>query len=268
MLEADGGTLFLDEIGDMPLALQTRLLRVLESGEVSPLGSGKTRIIDVQVIAATNQNLRAQMQDKTFRPDLYHRLSGFVVNMVPLRKRGDKQEVIFNVLNRLRGDREIELAGETLARLNAYPWPGNIRELNHVLQRAIQLCENGVIRENDLLLQQETDKALENDAGHPDLEANARAIRFATERRQFHEIPQPERRRSDENRTGAANQPRDALPENEKIPRRVTTGRYGGKPFFPFAAVAALSRRYSAPAVLGGGCKLESVYAYLTAVAA
>jgi len=184
LLEADGGTLFLDEIGDMPLALQTRLLRVLESGEVSPLGSGKTRIIDVQVIAATNQNLRARMQERSFRPDLYHRLSGFVVNMIPLRKRTDKQDVIFNVLNHLRGDKEIELAGGTLARLNAYAWPGNIRELRQVLQRAMQLCEGGLIRESDLLLHQEGPEP-EDDANGLVLEDNARAMRLATERSDF-----------------------------------------------------------------------------------
>jgi transcriptional regulator of acetoin/glycerol metabolism len=185
LLEADGGTLFLDEIGDMPIALQTRLLRVLESGEVSPLGSGRTRIIDVQVIAATNRNLRAKIQEKNFRSDLYHRLSGFVVNMPPLRERGDKHAIILKTLRRLQGDQEIELAGDALARLQAYDWPGNIRELGHVLQRAIQLCQGNLVQADDLLLDQEVEPRFADVAGDLVLEDNARAIRFAAERASF-----------------------------------------------------------------------------------
>jgi transcriptional regulator of acetoin/glycerol metabolism len=185
LLEADGGTLFLDEIGDMPLALQTRLLRVLESGEVSPLGSGKTRIINVQVIAATNQDLRKQMQAQRFRADLYHRLCGFVVHMKPLRQRSDLQDIIFNLLSRMQEGRRVELAEDALAQLNAYPWPGNIRELSHVLQRAIQLCEDGVIRTADLLLDQEGIGQPETHEGSRILADNGRAIRFAMQREHF-----------------------------------------------------------------------------------
>lgn len=183
LLEADGGTLFLDEIGDMPLALQTRLLRVLESGEVSPLGSGRSRTIDVQVVAATHQDLRGRMRDRSFRPDLYHRLSGFVLEMTPLRHRSDKQDVIFKVLSRLQGHEQIQIAEDALVRLKTHAWPGNIRELSHVLQRALQLCDNGLIRADDLLLHQAENPG--TNATSPALEGDARAIRFAVERADF-----------------------------------------------------------------------------------
>jgi len=89
LVEADGGTLFLDEIGDMPLILQTRLLRVLETGEVSPLGAGKTRHVDIEIIAATNQKLQQRVADGTFREDLFYRLSGVIITVPPLRERSD-----------------------------------------------------------------------------------------------------------------------------------------------------------------------------------
>ena len=152
LVEADGGTLFLDEVGDMPLALQTRLLRVLESGEVSPLGSGKTRIIDVQVIAATNHDLKARVAEGYFRADLYHRLAGVVINLLPLRDRRDADELFHATLHRLSGSRSIQFSPEALATMRRHRWPGNIRELKFTLQRALQLCEDNVIASADLML--------------------------------------------------------------------------------------------------------------------
>jgi transcriptional regulator of acetoin/glycerol metabolism len=152
LIEADGGTLFLDEIGDMPLMLQTRLLRVLESGEVSPLGSGKTRTIDVQVIAATNQNLRERVAAGLFREDLYYRLAGAVVNLPPLRQRPDLAELAQRVLRRMPDCKDVEISPGAMTCLSAHAWPGNVRELKFVLQRAAQICNDGRIIADDLLL--------------------------------------------------------------------------------------------------------------------
>jgi transcriptional regulator of acetoin/glycerol metabolism len=153
LIEADGGTLFLDEIGDMPLILQTRLLRVLESGEVSPLGSGKTRTIDVQVIAATNQNLRERVSAGLFREDLYYRLAGAVVNLPPLRQRPDMPDLARRLLKRMPECRDVEISQGAMACLAAHTWPGNVRELKFVLQRAGQICNDGRIIADDLLIE-------------------------------------------------------------------------------------------------------------------
>ncbi|MDQ7246195.1 sigma-54-dependent Fis family transcriptional regulator [Dongia sedimenti] len=148
--EADGGTLFLDEIGDMPLALQTRLLRVLESGEVSPLGSGKAQHIDVNIIAATNHDLLKSVAERRFRQDLYFRLAGLVVEMQPLRERSDILEIAQSLL-RASGS-PAELGDDATAALRRYCWPGNIRELRFVLLRAVHICEGNLIKAQDLCL--------------------------------------------------------------------------------------------------------------------
>ncbi|MCS0495721.1 sigma-54-dependent Fis family transcriptional regulator [Ancylobacter sp. MQZ15Z-1] len=152
LVEADGGTLFLDEIGDMPLGQQTRLLHVLESGEVTPLGSGKPRRIDVQVVAATNQNLEEQIASGLFRQDLYYRLAGAVIDIPPFRERADRRELIEAVFARLVGERAIELAPDAIALLLGHPWPGNLRELGHVLNRAIHMCEGPVLQARDIMI--------------------------------------------------------------------------------------------------------------------
>jgi transcriptional regulator of acetoin/glycerol metabolism len=152
LVEADGGVLFLDEIGDMPLILQTRLLRVLESGEVSPLGAGKTRHIEVQVIAATNHDLRQRVAGGTFREDLFHRLAGVVIDVLPLRERSDMHEVVDAMIARVAGERDLRLTDGAMAALIAHSWPGNMRELKFVLQRAVQICDDDLITSEDLLL--------------------------------------------------------------------------------------------------------------------
>ncbi len=162
LIEADGGTLFLDEIGDMPLVLQTRLLRVLESGEVSPLGSGKTRTIDVQIIAATNQNLKTRVAQGLFREDLYYRLAGVVIQLQPLRDREDFAQLARRMLDRVAGGEDVGLSDEALARLARHRWPGNARELKFVLQRAAQICEGGWIRPEDLMLDDEVPRGPES----------------------------------------------------------------------------------------------------------
>ncbi|MEP9387664.1 sigma-54-dependent Fis family transcriptional regulator [Mesorhizobium sp. KR9-304] len=150
--QADGGTLFLDEIGDMPLPLQTRLLRVLETGEVSPLGSARTQTIDINIIAATNNDLSSAVADGRFRKDLYYRLAGVIVEMQPLRERSDIVDIARRLLASDTTAPYAELSPAAISGLEAYPWPGNIREMRYVLQRARRICENGIIELSDLLL--------------------------------------------------------------------------------------------------------------------
>ncbi|MEE5138384.1 sigma-54-dependent Fis family transcriptional regulator [Pseudomonas alliivorans] len=153
LLEADGGTLFLDEIGDMPLNLQTRLLRVLESGEVSPLGAGKAVQVNLQIIAATNQRLHEKVTDGSFREDLFFRLAGMIVNIPPLRERDDRGQLIETVLETVVGDDPTPtMKPAAWKKLLDYSWPGNVRELKHVLHRASLFAEEGVISASDITL--------------------------------------------------------------------------------------------------------------------
>ncbi|QFR33899.1 sigma-54-dependent Fis family transcriptional regulator [Ancylobacter sp. TS-1] len=152
LVEADGGTLFLDEIGDMPISQQTRLLHVLESGEVTPLGSGRPRRIDVQVVAATNQDLETRIAQGLFRQDLFYRLAGAVIDIPALRERTDRRELIEAVFARLAEGRRLEIAPDAMALLMQHDWPGNVRELRHVLNRALHVCEGPVVTARDIAL--------------------------------------------------------------------------------------------------------------------
>lgn len=152
IVEADRGTLFLDEIGDMPLPLQTRLLRFLETQEVMPLGSGKTRSVDVQVVAATHQDLLAKVATGTFRQDLYYRLAGTVVTLPALRERQDLKTIISNILEQVAEDEDIRIAEAAMKQMLSYAWPGNIRELRNVVTRAAKLADAGVIQAENLML--------------------------------------------------------------------------------------------------------------------
>ncbi len=143
--EAHGGTLFLDEIGDMPLSLQTRLLRLIETSEVAPLGGGSARVVDIRVIAATNVAIARAMADGRFRSDLYYRLCGVVVELPPLRDRTDFAMLVASMLLRETGDSRLRVAPETMRLLRSHSWPGNIRELRSVLVRAICLSGGGDI---------------------------------------------------------------------------------------------------------------------------
>ncbi|QYA10113.1 sigma-54-dependent Fis family transcriptional regulator [Agrobacterium larrymoorei] len=151
VLEAHGGTLFLDEIGDMPISLQTRLLRLLETREVVPLGSGKATQVDIHVIAATNQNLEQAIAKKHFREDLYYRLAGAVIDIPALRDRNDVGQIIDRLLVRLTPG-QIELAPNARRLLLEHRWPGNIRELVNVLRRAAAVASEGLITADDLML--------------------------------------------------------------------------------------------------------------------
>ncbi len=154
IVEADRGTLFLDEIGDMPLSLQTRLLRFLETREVTPLGGGRTRHVDVQVVAATHQDVVQRVSDGLFRQDLYYRLSGVAIHIPALRERKDMVEVVHSVLQRLPEAQGLKLASDAEARLLRHFWPGNIRELRNVLGRAARLASSGRITPDDLIFDQ------------------------------------------------------------------------------------------------------------------
>lgn len=146
---AHGGTLFLDEVGELPLSIQAKLLRVLQNGEVQRLGSDKHRKVDVRIVAATNRNLKQQVRDEQFRADLYHRLSVYPLPIPPLREREDDILLLaghFLELNRTRlGLRALRLSAGAELALKQYRWPGNIRELEHVISRAaIKLLSSGV----------------------------------------------------------------------------------------------------------------------------
>jgi anaerobic nitric oxide reductase transcription regulator len=148
---ANGGTLFLDEVGELPLSVQAKLLRVLQNGEIQRLGDDRARRVNVRVIAATNRSLRERVRDGAFRADLYHRLSVYPVPIPPLRERGDDVLLLagrFLELNRARlGLRSLRLSADAQAAMRRYAWPGNIRELEHVVSRAaIKAVSRGASR--------------------------------------------------------------------------------------------------------------------------
>lgn len=151
ILQSDGGTLFLDEIGDMPLNLQTRLLRVLAEKEIQPLGSESVIKVDLNIICATLRNLEELVRDKLFREDLYYRLNGVTIKLPPVRERMDRAQLIQNVLAIEAGDGDvIRLSPEALEVLVNLPWPGNIRQLRNALRFSIAINEYGVIGISDL----------------------------------------------------------------------------------------------------------------------
>ena len=136
IVQASGGTLFLDEIGDMPLALQAHLLRVLQERQVTPLGSAKSVAVDVSIVCATHRNLREMIEAKEFRQDLFYRLNGLAVRLPPLRERGDIDVLVRRILDRSCGCAQLQLTPEVRALFQHYPWPGNVRQLYNVLRTA------------------------------------------------------------------------------------------------------------------------------------
>ena len=148
LVQADGGTLFLDEIGDMPLALQTRLLRVMAEGEVAPLGAAKTRAVDIQVICASHRDLAVLVGEGRFREDLYFRLGCARFCLPPLRERTDKLALINRLLE--QEARHVGIGSAALELLLGYAWPGNVRQLRHVLAYACAVCEGDTVQVADL----------------------------------------------------------------------------------------------------------------------
>jgi two-component system response regulator HydG len=145
-VEASGGTLFLDEIGDMPTAVQARLLRVLQEGEVRPVGGSGVRTVDVRVIAATHVDLTSAVEQGRFRQDLFYRLNVVVLNVPPLRDRLDDLPILAaHFLRKHSGQVPMSLLPEALDAMTAYPWPGNVRELENAIMHAIALHQGEVI---------------------------------------------------------------------------------------------------------------------------
>ena len=146
---ADTGTLFLDEIGDIPLALQPKLLRVLQEKEFERLGSGKTHRINVRLVAATHRNLEEMVTRQQFRSDLYYRLNVFPIMLPPLRERREDIPLLVShfveVFSRRMGKQISSIPRETLDAFTSYSWPGNVRELQNLIERAVILSEKGVL---------------------------------------------------------------------------------------------------------------------------
>ena len=138
---AHGGTLFLDEIGDMPLALQTRLLRVLQERQVVPLGSGQPVDVDFALICASNRNLREEAEQGRFRADLYYRINGLSVVLPALRERTDFEALCLQMLQAIEPGRVVRLSAEVMATLQMYRWPGNLRQCDSVLRTACAMLD-------------------------------------------------------------------------------------------------------------------------------
>lgn len=152
--EADGGTIFLDEIGEMDMGLQSKLLRVLQEKEVTRIGSNKTMKLDFRLIAATNRNLAVEVKEGRFREDLFYRIQGFLIHLPPLKERGDDIIILakhflqdFCSQNKIA---QITITKEACKFMLDYDWPGNIRELKAVIERATLMAENGTITREDL----------------------------------------------------------------------------------------------------------------------
>lgn len=152
--QADRGTLFLDEIGDMPLATQAKILRVLQERAFEPVGGTQTRAVDVRIVAATNKDLMGAVQSGDFREDLYYRLNVFPITLPPLRdRRDDIPELAIHFLAALNAEMGKKVNGFTPAALktmSGYDWPGNIRELQNCVERALILAKSPQIDESDL----------------------------------------------------------------------------------------------------------------------
>jgi formate hydrogenlyase transcriptional activator len=146
---ADKGTLFLDEVGDIPSALQPKLLRVLQEQEFERLGSARTHQVDVRLVAATNRNLAEMVNRGEFRSDLYYRLNVFPLQLPPLRERREDIPALVThfveILGRRLGRRIEHIPLETMSALSSYDWPGNIRELQNLIERAVILSNYGVL---------------------------------------------------------------------------------------------------------------------------
>jgi two-component system response regulator HydG len=150
---ANGGTLFLDEIGDMPLEMQTKLLRALQQHEIKPVGSTELKSIDVRVVAATNRDLELAIKNGAFRQDLYFRLNVVQVKLPPLRERkSDIALLVTAFLDRFSDEAGTprELTEDAMQRLMAYDWPGNVRELENAIERAVALGSGPFISVHDL----------------------------------------------------------------------------------------------------------------------
>jgi len=150
---AHGGTLFLDEIGDMPASLQGKLLRVIQDGEIRPVGANQSVKVDVRLIAATNRNLKEEIQRGQFREDLYYRLNVIPIHIPPLRERPEDIPPLANAfLARQSRDLPYQLSEKAMQKLQRAPWQGNARELENCIERSIALADGSEIRASDILI--------------------------------------------------------------------------------------------------------------------
>ena len=146
---AEGGTLFLDEIGDIPVSLQPKLLRVLQESEIRPVGGGKSRAVDVRVIAATSKDLEKEMASGHFREDLFYRLNVVPITLPPLRHRPEDIPLLckffINRFNKSLGSSILNISSAAMTALMQHDWPGNIRELENAIERAIVLADGNTL---------------------------------------------------------------------------------------------------------------------------
>jgi two-component system, NtrC family, response regulator PilR len=148
-----GGTLFLDEVADLPLAMQVKLLRAIQEKRVRKIGDTSEEAVDVRIISATHHDLAERVRQGGFRQDLYYRLNVIPIQMPALREsREDIPQIAQRILERIRGDAEVRFSEDALRALQGYSFPGNVRELENIIERALALCLGGVIEEQDLLL--------------------------------------------------------------------------------------------------------------------
>ena len=155
---ANGSSLFMDELGNLPLPLQTKLLTVLQSRNVTRLGSNKVIPVDIRLISATNKDIPEMVKQGMFREDLFYRINTIHLELPPLRERGDDILLFIDCFLRKSTSKyqrqEIRIHEQTVEKLRSYHWPGNIRELQHTIEKAVILCEGSVIRPKDILVKQ------------------------------------------------------------------------------------------------------------------
>jgi len=164
---ASGGTLFLDEIGNLSMAMQSKILSSIEKRMINRVGSSKETAIDIRLICATNMSLHRMIREKTFREDLLYRINTVEINLPPLRERKDDIPLLSGHYTALFGKKynkpAIRLHSDAMKKLTAYTWPGNIRELKHIIERAVILAESSLLKPADFLLSQETTVAADAD---------------------------------------------------------------------------------------------------------
>lgn len=155
---ADGSSLFMDEIGNLPLALQAKLLTVLQSRNIVRVGSNKVIPVDIRLISATNKDIPERVGEGTFREDLFYRINTIHLEIPPLRERGDDILLFIDAFLRRYATKyqrqDIRMHEQTVEKLCGYHWPGNIRELQHTIEKAVILCDGNVIRPKDILVKQ------------------------------------------------------------------------------------------------------------------
>lgn len=188
---ADNGTLFLDEIGDTPLAVQSKLLRVLENGSFCRVGSTKQRLANFRLVAATNRDLKGMMSEGHFREDLYYRISPLILNVPPLNQRREDIPLLTRHLLERMNRTEVRITETAMQALMAYSWPGNVRELRNILIRALSLCNHDTIGAADLPLD------IRNERSAAQLEWGLNVESAVTRQAESHSAPAEGLRQSD-----------------------------------------------------------------------